>query len=208
MTCYVIISGVDGSGKTSIINGVKAALEREGKSVSYIWMRYNNYLVTILHAVAKLIGLSKKEETPMGKMWVHYFYKNPFFCWAYIRCKYIDAWVSKNKPLKFSTDYVICDRWVNDILIDIASEIRQPGIIEGKWLHKFQTLLPDNNKQFVVIRSKKEVLDCRVENTFNPAFEKRYELYDLLSRKDNVIRIENDGALNESIENVLDIIRN
>ncbi|MCD8237559.1 MAG: adenylyl-sulfate kinase [Prevotellaceae bacterium] len=38
MTKYVIISGVDGSGKTTVINSLKEKLEKEGKSVDYIWM--------------------------------------------------------------------------------------------------------------------------------------------------------------------------
>lgn len=39
MTKYIIISGVDGSGKTTVINGVKKRLEEQGHSVDYIWMR-------------------------------------------------------------------------------------------------------------------------------------------------------------------------
>lgn len=42
MTKYIIISGVDGSGKTTVIEGVRAQLEAEGKTVGYIWMRYHH----------------------------------------------------------------------------------------------------------------------------------------------------------------------
>jgi thymidylate kinase len=45
MTKYIIISGVDGSGKTTVIEGVRAQLEAEGKTVGYIWMRYHHKLV-------------------------------------------------------------------------------------------------------------------------------------------------------------------
>ena len=49
MTKYIIISGVDGSGKTTVIEGVRAQLEAEGKTVGYIWMRYHHKLIKIMH---------------------------------------------------------------------------------------------------------------------------------------------------------------
>lgn len=206
MSKYIIISGVDGSGKTSIIEGVISALEAEGKTVSYIWMRYNNKLLTIMHAIAKFTGLSKKEETAMGKMWIHYFYKSKLFCWFYIRCSYIDNWFARKKPMKFSTDYVVCDRWINDIVVDLASETHLANLIETKWYGRFQELLPLECKQFVIVRSKKEVLKCRVENSFNPAFEMRYELYQQLSTLPNIVKIDNTGYIEDSIKQVLKCI--
>ena len=47
MTKYIIISGVDGSGKTTVIEGVRAQLEAEGKTVGYIWMRYHHKLIKV-----------------------------------------------------------------------------------------------------------------------------------------------------------------
>ena len=206
MNKYIIISGVDGSGKTSIIEGVKTALEAEGKSVSYIWMRYNNRLVTLMHALAKITGLSKKEDTAMGKMWIHYFHKNKLFCRAYVWCTYFDNWFARKKPLKFQTDYVICDRWVNDIVIDLASATHNESLISGKWYQRFQRLLPKANLQFVIIRDKDTVLGCRVENTFNPEFEWRYKLYNQIADYPNVIKVDNSGLLEDSIKNVLELI--
>lgn len=203
MSKYIIISGVDGSGKTSIIDGIKTALELEGKSVSYIWMRQNNHLVTLLHAIAKIVGLARKEDTPMGKMWLHYFYNSPLFCWFYIRATYIDNWLARKKPLKLKTDYVICDRWVNDIIIDLASATHQPRLLNSPWFYRFQRLLPDDCKQFIVIRSKKYVMGCRVENTFNPDFEYRFNLYIKLAKEPFIVKVDNNGSLDDSIKFVL-----
>ena len=49
MTKYIIISGVDGSGKTTVINSLKDKLEQQGKTVDYIWMRYNHYTVKAMN---------------------------------------------------------------------------------------------------------------------------------------------------------------
>lgn len=211
MVKYIIISGVDGSGKTTVIEGVRKQLEAEGKKVGYIWMRYHHKLVTVMHAIAKLTGLAYKEKTEMGEMWLHRFYKNKLFCWCYIRCSYIDNWMARKKPVRMAEkeglDYVICDRWVNDIIIDMGSETHKTDILESKWYRKYQSLLPENSYQFVVIRDRKDVLECRVENTFNEAFAYRYDLYKQIVAKSEVNLVDNTSTIENSIEQVLKVIR-
>ena len=210
MTKYIIISGVDGSGKTSVIEGVRKELEKQGLKVGYIWMRYNHKLVKIMHALAKLIGLSKKTQTPMGNMWLHYFYKSNIFSWFYIRCSYIDNWLARKKPVflarKNNFDVVICDRWVNDIIIDLGSETHRISILNSVWFKRFQNLVPTNSFQFVVVRGRKEVLDCRVENSFNEAFSYRYDLYQNLSKMDGIHLVDNTGTIDNSVQQVLKVL--
>ena len=210
MAKYIIISGVDGSGKTTVIEGVRKQLEADGKKVGYIWMRYNFRLIRILHAIAKITGLSYKEKTGMGLMWLHRFYKSKLFCWFYIRCSYIDNWMARKKPVRLAKakelDYVICDRWVNDIVIDLGSETHKMDILDSKWYKKFQSLLPIESFQFVVIRHRQKVLDCRVENTFNEAFNYRFDLYQKIVEKPEVNMIDNTGTIENYIQQVLNIL--
>ncbi len=211
MAKYIIISGVDGSGKTTVIEGVRKQLEADGKKVGYIWMRYNFKLIRLMHAIAKVTGLAYKQKTEMGEMWLHRFYNNKLFCWFYIRCSYIDNWLARKKPIVLAKaqklDYVICDRWVNDIIIDLGSETHKTDILSSKWYHRFQTLLPKESYQFVVIRNRKDVLDCRVENTFNEAFGYRYDLYQQIASKPEVYLVDNTGSIDSSIQQVLDLIK-
>lgn len=201
---------MDGSGKTTVIEGVRNRLEAEGNKVGYIWMRYNFKLIRVLHAIAKVAGLAYKARTEMGNMWLHRFYKSKLFCWFYIRCSYIDNWLARKKPVKLAEtenlDYVICDRWVNDIIIDLGSETHKTEILNSKWYEKFQGLLPKESFQFVVIRDKKDVLGCRVENTFNEAFGYRYDLYQRIVEKPEVNLVDNTGTIESSINQVLKVI--
>ena len=211
MAKYIIISGVDGSGKTTVIEGVRKQLEADGKKVGYIWMRYNFKLIRLMHAIAKVTGLAYKQKTEMGEMWPHRFYNNKLFCWFYIRCSYIDNWLARKKPIVLAKaqklDYVICDRWVNDIIIDLGSETHKTDILSSKWYHRFQTLLPKESYQFVVIRNRKDVLDCRVENTFNEAFGYRYDLFQQIVNMPEVNLVDNTGTVESSIQQVLDVIK-
>lgn len=203
MTKYIIISGIDGSGKTTVIHNLKKQLEMQGKSVSYIWMRYNHYTVKVMNAIARLLGISVKVHNAMGDVWEHRLYKIPLFCKLYIRCSLFDNKLARNKVIKLDTDIVICDRWINDILIDLGAEGRMMDILESKWYKKFHEILPENSYQFVVERSLEDVRECRVENNTNPDFQNRFELYKQLMKKKDVFVVDNTGTIENSIKQIM-----
>lgn len=207
MSKYIIISGIDGSGKTTVINNLIKVLENDGKSVDYIWMRYNHYLLRGMNAIARILGLSVKVHNEMGVVWEHRLYKMPWFCWLYIRISFIDNVFAIRKVNRLKSDYIICDRWINDILIDLGAECRIMDILDSKWYKRFQNLLPKNNYQFVVKRDIKDILDCRVENHTNPDFKYRFELYQKLMEKKNVITIDNTGSIENSVTQILKVIQ-
>ena len=206
MTKYIIISGIDGSGKTTVINALKEDLEKQGKSVSYIWMRYSHYTVKAMNALARVLGISVKVYNEMGDVWEHRLYKMPWFCKLYVRCSYLDNKIAKRKVMKLKTDYVICDRWINDILIDLGAESRMMDILDTKWYDRFHSILPEGSYQFVVKRDRQAVLDCRVENHANPDFPARFELYTKLMTKPDVNVVDNSGTIANSVRQIIEVL--
>lgn len=112
MKKYLVISGIDGSGKTSVINALKEELERQGHSTQYIWMRFNHYSVKVMNALARVLKLSVPVHNDFGDVWEHRLYKSPLFCKIYVWCSYIDNRIARRKALKLDADFIICDRWV------------------------------------------------------------------------------------------------
>lgn len=203
MKTYIIISGIDGSGKTTVINELIKNLEGRGKNTKYIWMRFNHYSVKVMNMLARIMGLSVKVHNAFGDVWEHRLYKNRLFCKVYIWCSYIDNVIARKKALKLDADYIICDRWVNDTMIDLGAECRIDDILDSKWYGRFQSILPENSFQFVIVRNKKDIVDCRIENTTNPDFPYRYVLYEKLKKKSEVNVVDNSGTITESIEQIL-----
>ena len=120
----IIISGIDGSGKSTVIEHTKTDLESDGNQVGYIWLRMNHYLTKCMHALARVLGLSVKVHNEMGDVWQHRLYRSQLFCSLYILTTYLDSLISRLKYNRIAkrNDIVICDRWIPDILVDLATK--------------------------------------------------------------------------------------
>ncbi len=210
---FIIISGNDGSGKTTIIEHLERQLKEQGKATHTIWLRYNHYFVKPVHGLCRLTGLSKKYQTSLGPVWRHEFYKSPLFFWLYIRLTYLDTLIGKARLFysirknKGRYDYIICDRWVNDILIDLGTKNHDPDFLASKHYRSFQNLLPENNLQFVIFRDNEQLLECRPESREDPDFQLRTKLYQHLKEKEEVSVIMNSGTIEESVNKIMTVIR-
>ena len=204
MAKCIIISGIDGSGKSTIINETQKSLNSKGKRVGYIWLRFNHYLTKVMHAIARVLGLSVKVHNEMGDVWQHRLYKNQAFCSLYILTTYLDTWVSRLKYNRMAKnkDIVICDRWITDILVDLATKTHRKNFLDSKWPNRFLKILPENAKMFVVVRNTEALMDCRLENRVDPDFLFRLEIYQDLCKKEYVTVVDNNGTIEDSVKQI------
>lgn len=203
---YIVISGIDGSGKTTIIKALQEELHRQGIRTRYIWMRYNHYLVKVLNAFARMAGLSVQTNYGGKKVWEHRYYESPLFYKLYIFCSYIDNAFAARKVKQTSGvnfQYVICDRWINDIIADIGSEFRKNDILQSRWYQKFQQILPGNTIQFVVTRPEESLLRDREDNRYDIHFSHRLNLYQKMPQQGCAIEVNNSGTIAESVSYIL-----
>lgn len=206
---YIIISGIDGSGKTTIIDSLINELKKKEYNVRYIWMRYNHYLVKILNAYARIVGLSVKVNYGDRIVWEHRYYKSKTFYKIYILASYIDNIIASYKVKNINQnkyDYVICDRWINDVIIDIGSEFRMLDILKSNWYSRFQKIIPDNSIQFVVFRNEEKIVAARDDNKYDINFTARLSLYNSLDSVTNTLKIDNTNTIENSVSQVMSFI--
>lgn len=206
MAKCIIISGIDGSGKSTIIDQLKKTIEADGNRVEYIWLRMNHYLTKCMHALARVLGLSVKVNNEMGNVWQHRLYKSQAFCSLYILTVYLDSWISRLKYTRVAgcCDVVICDRWITDVLVDLATKTHRKSFLDSKWPDRFLNILPKGAKMFVVVRNTKSLMECRLENRVDPDFMFRLEIYKDLCSKDYIKVIDNNGTIENSVIQILD----
>lgn len=205
MAKCIIISGIDGSGKSTIINETQKALEADGRKVGYIWLRFNHYLTKVMHTVARVLGLSVKVHNETGNVWQHRLYKNQVFCSLYILTTYLDSWVSRLKYNKMAkgNDVVVCDRWITDILVDLATKTHRKKFLDSKWPKRFMKILPEGAQMFVVVRNTEALMECRLENRVDPDFRFRLDIYEKLCAKDYINVVDNNGTIEDSVKQII-----
>ena len=200
----VVISGIDGSGKTTIINSLTDNLKSEGYNVSYIWLRFNHYITKAMHAFARATGLSCKVKNEMGDVWQHRFYKSRIFCKVYILSTYLDSLISRLKYNRVAkrSDIVICDRWITDILVDLATKTHDKSLIRGKWANRFINIMPKQHRLFLIFRNTNSLLECRLENRVDPDFDFRLKVYEELLTQPFILPIDNNGTIDNSVAQI------
>ncbi len=200
----IVVSGIDGSGKSTIIEALRKSLEARGHRTACIWLRFNHYLTKGMHAIARVAGLSVPRQNEMGHVWQHELYRSKAFCRVYVLTTYLDTWVSRLKYNRAArhADTVICDRWITDILVDLAVKTRRPDIISGKWARRFMRIAPATARYCVVHRNLDHLLDCRLENRVDPDFRFRLQIYEELMKQPYILPVDNNGTIDASVAQI------
>lgn len=206
---FLIVSGIDGSGKTTMIEGVKAVLEARGLTCHYSWMRYTHVFVKPLHALARLVRLTRSYQTPAGRVSRHEFYRFPPLSILYAPLTYVDTWLGRRRLDRriaaSAPDVVICDRWANDILIDMAVDFRNSSLQQGRWADRIRAMMPEGAVQVVILRKRAAIIRARPESAHDPDFDLRLSLYEGLP--DHMVRITNDKEIEEAVEAVCRMLK-
>jgi hypothetical protein len=207
MTRFVVISGIDGCGKTTVIDRLQQRLERRGIKTRYEWLRYNHRLARPVHAIARLVGLSRRHEVDGRTIWRHEFYRSRWFSSFYIALTWLDVligrWLVVRRAASHGIDIVLCDRWMPDILVDLAVDTRRRSLLDGKWRSRFSRILPAGTKQYLVVRRDGSIVSCRPDVTRDMSLSFRRRLYRRLERRPDLTVVTNDGTMDEAADAIL-----
>lgn len=207
MPQFIIISGIDGCGKTTLISQLRDRLEREGLVTRYEWLRYNHRIVRPLHVLSRLVRLSRPYRVGNARIWRHEFYRSRAFSSCYILLTWLDAWLGRlilaAKLVFWKTDVVVCDRWVQDILVDLVVDTRQRGLLRGRWYGRFLDIVPAGARQYIVVRNAGRIAAARPEVTRDISRSFRRRLYRRLGRNAGIVVVHNDGAVKAAVDAIL-----
>jgi hypothetical protein len=204
MARFIVISGIDGCGKTTVINQLRDRLEREGLTTRYEWLRYNHRLVRPVHGLSRLVGLSRRYRIEDRCVWRHEFHRSRLFSSFYIMLTWLDVWLGRlilaAKLLFKKADVVVCDRWVPDILVDLAVDTRRRCLLRGRWYSRFAQILPPGTRQYLVMRNSDRIVSSRPEVTADMSRSFRHRLYTRLGRNANTVVVSNNGTVDAAVD--------
>lgn len=203
----IAVSGIDGCGKTTVIEELKARLIEQNKPVHYVWMRYNHYLTKPLLAFCRLVGLTWYEPDD-PRVGYHEFYRSGIVSWLFIFLTFLDTFGASffcvYIPAFVFGKTVICDRWIPDIIVDLGVDTRQPVRPSVFWVKMFLALVPRKARCFALVRESSEVEKARSEHQIDKNYPLRRDLFSRLGTFSLIKEIDNNSSIDVPVSEILD----
>jgi thymidylate kinase len=147
----IVLLGIDGSGKSTVAEMVKARYDAEGRSVAISWARWRPGLVRWLHVIVRAVVnwrgsryVPGKDEPPRIKeLKNHAFSRWPLVGAAYLRVALFEYWlqyIAHIRSLLAHHEVVILDRYWYDVVIDAVGAgggAKAAEIVRGRPFPRF-----------------------------------------------------------------------
>jgi len=200
-----MLSGPDGTGKSTIANAVIRRLNESNNNVSHVWLRFNHYSAKFINMVGRVIGKSYYETYSWGKLGYHDY--SGFIGVFYIIAVYIDHLIFntffRKRHLKPNKNYLI-DRFIIDIIADLIVDTNKTNMI----LLLFGPFLKKELKvahAFILICDKEIVYSRRVDIIDDKRYDAKINAYKLIAIRFNITTV-NSGVLSidEFVSKIID----
>lgn len=195
------VTGIDGSGKTTVVEWLAESFSRMGYEVDVRWLRFNHVFTKPLLLFCRLAGLTRYETVNGIKVGYHEFYRSRLVSWLFVYLQYLDALRVYYLYVRGGTNAVnrvlLLDRYVYDILIDIKIDTRIENLERTRIGKALLRLLPEGSMVLPVLRQEHQVLDARPESRVDRNFPNRFRFYEAMPEKFGLKEIRNDGSLED-----------
>lgn len=214
----VAISGIDGSGKTTLANALKAYFCNRGKRAIVVWFRWRAFLQYLLFAYSNLRGLKRRVETIRGvAIERHFFEEDVIALMLYPYLLFFDLliyYLAHKLALKFKhVDVVIYDRQFADALVDVLSFCQRAKNHVYRWmpsliLRLLLVLAVRVNITVVLDVEPKVVLKRKSDIWENPKeLGMKRRLYLIIATYLNAQVINSEHNLRETLEKTLECLK-
>lgn len=218
---HIALIGLDGSGKSANIDIMKK--DGDYSDYNFLWVRWEPTLLKPLYSILnKKVKSSDEQKNVSEKQELDEQYnkksglkeklfKNPIVCSAWLSLALVDYYFQfKKKTSKYlkNQENIIFDRFYLDLFVDQGINFGYtPEKIEKK-IEKYSFLFPKTDK-FIYIRVSPEVCFSRKDDIPNMDYlEKRYDIYELLSKNENWITVDGEMPLEKVNSEIKSIILN
>lgn len=201
-----MISGSDGTGKSTITESLKSAYEDNNKTVKTIWLRFNHSFAKLVNIFGRITGRSYYETYTWGKVGYHNY--NGLIGYIYIYAVLYDHLLFRTfnrKEIfeKTNCDILIVDRYIIDIMADLIVDTNKNELVY-KLFSKYAKFEISQSKVFILDCDYNIVTSRRKDIKDDKNWLKKKNAYKYLSKKLN-LRIINTGE--NSIEDIIKIIK-
>lgn len=198
----IAITGVDGSGKTTLTDWLKLELKQRGHVPGFVWSRFNNYVSLPFLAITRLTGHNYYENNAGVRMGYHNFRGFPLPLKAlFVATQIIDVNLATlfkvNIPAR-KLPLTICERGPWDTLVDVIADTGLESLLCRPWSSCFYGQLAGIADIIFVNREPGLIEASRDELKYDHNLRTRHALYRRLAESNQWTVLDN----NRSIEDV------
>lgn len=199
----IMLSGPDGTGKSTIANALILRLNDSNHELNHVWLRFNHYLAKFVNMVGRITGKSYYETYSWGKLGYHD-YKGIVGIF-YIIAVYLDHLIFntfiRKRYLKQNKKYLI-DRFIIDIIADLIIDTNRSRMV----FFLFGSSLKKELKKahaFILICDKKIVIKRRRDILDDKRYDAKISAYHLIASRFDIITVDSGQLTIDDSVNVI-----
>lgn len=202
----IYVMGIDGAGKSTVVEWLARTLTDKGQRAEVRWLRFNHFFSKPLLGFCRIAGLTRYETIQGIRVGYHNFHRSKLISWMFVALQYLDAlrirWFWIAPRLRRGDRVLILDRYIYDILVDLMVDTRISELDRHPLGRAFLRLLPKESVVMFITRNEDKLLHVRPESKVDRNFPVRWRLYHALSARHGLVPLQNDGDLESLFEEV------
>ena len=207
---FIYFTGVDGCGKSSVIDELIKEYGRNGIKARRVWLRFNYFFTRPLLLFCRITGITRRVKKGDKIFSIHDFYKSRLIAFMVQYLHLIDtffAYIIKVRlPLKCTNDLIFCDKFVYDILADFMVETRDLSLLDKRIAKLFLKLIPNDMQVISFSVDKDEIIRRKPEVLIDDEdYDFKYKAYQLIMQRFNLNPLQNVN-FNDTVSEVKKII--
>ena len=198
----IAITGVDGSGKTTLVDWLKAELIRRGHAPGFAWSRFNNYVSLPFLAIMRLTGHNYYEVNEGVRMGYHDFRNFPVVVKAvYVAAQITDVNIASALKINIPSrkqPLTLCERGPWDTLVDVYADTGLEALLDKPYPALFAGQLAGRSDVILVDRHPDRIEASRAELRHDRSLRQRYHAYDRLAQSQGWTVLDNNRSIDEA----------
>jgi len=204
----IAVTGVDGSGKTTLTNWLQDELRKRGHEPAFVWSRFNNYVSLPFLAATRLSGHNVYRNHAGVRMGFHDFGSLPLpLRYMFVLMQVVDVNIATFFRIHIPSremPVTICERGPWDTLVDVAADTGIENLVRPSTAGLFCGQVARRTDVILVERDADLIEESRPELEFDFKLRLRQRLYRSMAAIEGWDALDNNGELKITLRKLSD----
>lgn len=195
----IYLAGNDGTGKTTQAQLLLADFAAAGIPARYVWLRFPQYVSLPVLGLSRLLRVTRYRTVNGNRTGRWEFHRAPWLAHVLLWSQVIDAWVARAhriRPALSRSEAVVLDRFVYDIVVDIAVAARDPRLLRSRPARLLYGLVRSDDAALLDVPAA-TIRQRRPDLAVDEDLELRADFYRALGQQLGLRRIDARGPREE-----------